>query len=323
MAYNPNNPNGQATSANSAPVVVASDQTAVPVSASSLPLPTGAATSAKQAALGTAGSASSDVLSVQGIASMTPLKVDGSAVTQPVSAVSLPLPPSAATSTKQSDGTQKTQAVDASGHVLDVPVEGATFADTLRGLLLHGREAGTGAAAIIHSLVTTAGGLLKVDISGTAANATPLKVDGSAVTQPVSLATNTPTLAAGTNTIGDVNLTVAARGGYSVSSQTALTTAATVSAAAGKFGGVMFMNLNSAPAYIQVFDTTGAVTLGTTTPTFVIPLPANATAANGVAAVHGFSVGIAITNGIKVAATTTATGATVVGTGLVGFVMYK
>jgi hypothetical protein len=56
-----------------------------PVSAASLPLPTGAATAAKQPALGTAGSASADVISVQGVASMTALKVDGSAVTQPVS----------------------------------------------------------------------------------------------------------------------------------------------------------------------------------------------------------------------------------------------
>lgn len=32
MAYNPNNPNGQATMANSEPVVIASDQTAIPVS---------------------------------------------------------------------------------------------------------------------------------------------------------------------------------------------------------------------------------------------------------------------------------------------------
>lgn len=46
------------------------------------------------------------------------LKVDGSAVTQPVSAVSLPLPTLAATSTKQSDGTQKTQIVDGSGNVI-------------------------------------------------------------------------------------------------------------------------------------------------------------------------------------------------------------
>ena len=57
----------------------------ITVDAASLPLPTGAATAAKQPALGTAGSASADVLTVQGIASMTALKVDGSAVTQPVS----------------------------------------------------------------------------------------------------------------------------------------------------------------------------------------------------------------------------------------------
>lgn len=132
MAYTPKNPNGQATMANSSPVVVASDQSKIkvdltdttanavaikvdnsavtqpvsgtvtanagtgtftvdgsgvtqPVSASSLPLPTGASTSAKQPALGTAGTASSDVITVQGIASMTALKVDGSATTQPVS----------------------------------------------------------------------------------------------------------------------------------------------------------------------------------------------------------------------------------------------
>ena len=72
-----------------------------PVSAATLPLPTGAATSAKQPALGTAGTASTDVLTVQGIASMTALKVDGSAVTQPVSAASLPLPTGASTAAKQ------------------------------------------------------------------------------------------------------------------------------------------------------------------------------------------------------------------------------
>lgn len=89
-----------------------------PVSAASLPLPSGASTAAKQPALGTAGTASADVITVQGVASMTALKVDGSAVTQPVSAASLPLPALAATSTKQSDGSQKTQVVDGSGNVI-------------------------------------------------------------------------------------------------------------------------------------------------------------------------------------------------------------
>jgi len=73
------------TAANATAIKVDGSAVTQPISAASLPLPTGAATSAKQPALGTAGSASTDVLTVQGIASMTALKVDGSAVTQPVS----------------------------------------------------------------------------------------------------------------------------------------------------------------------------------------------------------------------------------------------
>jgi hypothetical protein len=122
---------GQALAAASLPVVLASDQSTITVqgtitanvgsgtqpvsgtvtanagtgtfaiSAASLPLPTGAATSAKQPALGTAGVAATDVLTVQGIASMTALKVDGSAVTQPISASALPLPTGAATAANQ------------------------------------------------------------------------------------------------------------------------------------------------------------------------------------------------------------------------------
>lgn len=72
-----------------------------PVSAASLPLPSGAATAAKQPTLGVSGTPSSDVITVQGVTSMTPLKIDGSAVTQPVSAAALPLPSGAATSAKQ------------------------------------------------------------------------------------------------------------------------------------------------------------------------------------------------------------------------------
>lgn len=60
-------------------------QTTQPVSAAALPLPTGAATAAKQPAIGAAGTAASDVLTIQGISGMVALKVDGSAVTQPVS----------------------------------------------------------------------------------------------------------------------------------------------------------------------------------------------------------------------------------------------
>jgi len=47
------------------------------------------------------------------------------------------------------------------------------------------------------------------------------------------------------------------------------------------------------------------------------------TNANDVGANLEMTVGVAITTGIKVAATTTATGATTVTTGLTGFVLYK
>lgn len=96
---------GQATMANSIPVAIASNQSAITVSPSNtanttawlvtgtggtfpatqsgtwnvtnvsgtVSLPTGASTAAKQPALGTAGTASTDVLTIQGISSMTPI----------------------------------------------------------------------------------------------------------------------------------------------------------------------------------------------------------------------------------------------------------
>lgn len=44
MAYNPQNPNGQATMANSAPVVIASDQTAIPITGTVTSTPSGTQT---------------------------------------------------------------------------------------------------------------------------------------------------------------------------------------------------------------------------------------------------------------------------------------
>lgn len=57
--------------------------TTQPVSAAILPLPTGAATAAKQPALGTAGTPSADVITVQGAASMTKLLVTPDSVALP------------------------------------------------------------------------------------------------------------------------------------------------------------------------------------------------------------------------------------------------
>lgn len=96
---------------------------------SSSTLPTGAATSAKQPALGTAGTASADVLTVQGITSMTPLKVDNSANTQPISASSLPLPTGAATSANQTTGNSSLSTI--ATNTGNIPAKGqATMANS-------------------------------------------------------------------------------------------------------------------------------------------------------------------------------------------------
>jgi len=84
------------------------------VSAASLPLPTGAATAAKQPALGAAGTPSADVLTVQGATSMTALKVDGSGVTQPVSG-SVSISGTAAVSGPLTDTQLRATAVPVSG----------------------------------------------------------------------------------------------------------------------------------------------------------------------------------------------------------------
>lgn len=123
--------------------------------------------------------------------------------------------------------------------------------------------------------------------------------------------------------VPNANLSPTASGGWASYFANAVTTAVTVSGAAGKFGGYSLINLNSTPVYLQCFDTTGAVTLGTTAPTFVVALPANSTAANGVAANFEIANGANLANGLKVAATTTANGATAVSTGVSGSIWYK
>ena len=77
-------------------------------------------------------------------------------------------------------------------------------------------------------------------------------------------------------------------------------TAVTIKATAGQLQWATCYNPSDAVAYVQVYDTAGAVTVGTTTPVLSLPI---ATGAN-----------LPITgpaqffNAIKVAATTTATG---------------
>lgn len=82
------------------------------------------------------------------------------------------------------------------------------------------------------------------------------------------------------------------------------TTVVSVKSSAGQFGGFYCYNPAAAVTYVQVFNTaSGSVTLGTTTPSLSLGVPA------GGGAVHEFANGISnFGTAISVAATTTATG---------------
>ena len=177
------------------------------VSAASLPLPTGAATAAKQPALGTAGVASTDVITVQGIASGTPQPISGSVSvtgtpsvtvsgTAAVSAVSLPLPTGAATETTLSTLSGKIPAsltvtsarllVDGSG--VTQPVSGSVSVSGTAAVSAASLPLPTGAATAANQPALGTAGTPSADVLTVqgATSMTALKVDGSGVTQPVS-----------------------------------------------------------------------------------------------------------------------------------------
>lgn len=277
MAYVPPNVNGQATMANSAPVVIASNQSAVPTSSASLPLPTGAATAAKQPALGTAGAASTDVITVQGIAS---------GVAQPVSLATAPTTPVTGTFW------QATQ-----------PVSLATNTPTI--------AAGSAIIGKVGIDQTTAGTTNGVSIAqlGTVTISTGNGVSGTGV-QRVSIASDsTGQIAPAAN---------ATATGFTTNQQNTLTnTKIAVKAAAGNMYGYRLYNPNTSYVYIQLFNAlTGSVTLGTTSPTEVIPVPP------GGLIDETYPVPAAYNTGIVIAATTTATGLTAPASSLVATVRY-
>jgi hypothetical protein len=178
------------------------------ISAASLPLPSGAATSAKQPALGTAGTPSSDVLTVQGATSMTALKVDGSAVTQPVSgtfwqatqpvsAASLPLPSGAATASNQTTANTSLASIDGK----------------LPSALVSGRlDVNIGAGS-----VTVGSGSLNVGTVTTITNTVPVKNTATrTATTPTQVSVLTSATQVFTSTAGICSVTVVNEGSNGV-----------------------------------------------------------------------------------------------------------
>jgi hypothetical protein len=209
--------NGQKAMTGSLPVVLASDQSSISVT-------------------------QSGTFTVQpgNTANTTAWKVDGSAVTQPISAASLPLPSGASQDSTLTGGTLKAiNRGGAKGSTTAADVTSTASGANHQGLDValydaSGNQLGLSASPVrtdptgtttqpvsIAASVTVAQSTasnLKVDLSGTAANATAIKVDGSAVTQPVSVSTlplptgaatsaNQPTLLANNGSAAATNRT--------------------------------------------------------------------------------------------------------------------
>jgi hypothetical protein len=159
---------------NSTAVKVDGSAVTQPISAASLPLPTGAATEATLGTINTSASASAASLA----------SIDGKlANPMPISASSLPLPSGAATSSNQTSGAQKTQITNSAGTAVDIHTLGTT--------LVSGDEALV-VSAVIHGL-TTGGGGGYVDVKVNPSGALVADVSGSSVsvsnfpaTQPIS-----------------------------------------------------------------------------------------------------------------------------------------
>lgn len=291
-------------------------------------LPTGAATAAKQPALGTAGTASADVITIQGIASMTAVKVDGSAVTQPVSG--------SVTANAGTNLNTSALALESGGNLATVAgaiVSQGTALGTIKELMVAGSvttNAPTYTTGQISPLSLDTGGLLRVSLKDTPANTTALKVDGSAVTQPVSgtvsITANSavnvaqingvaPLMGNGASGTGAQRVTLASdstgivqpvpgtAGGLSFSSfvSAASNNKTQVKGSAGQLYFISVQNIQSVPVYLKIFNNTSAgVTAGTTACDFQFMCPANGTAANGAGVVFNFEPGIAMGTGITV-----------------------
>lgn len=93
-------------------------------------------------------------------------------------------------------------------------------------------------------------------------------------------------------------------------------TAQTMKGSAGNLYFLEVSNPNASDAYIQLFDESGSITVGTTTPKLSFLVPAGDGTKDG-AMDKVFTIPIAFANSIKYACTTTATGSTDPTTGLI------
>lgn len=307
-----------------------------PVSAASLPLPSGASTAANQST---------------GNASLA--SIDGKITAVNTGAVvvsSSALPSGAATSANQSTAITQLNAINANTDNLPTALGQTTMAASLPVAIASNQSAvpisaaslplPTGAATEANQ--TTANNSLSVmddwdesDRCKTNPIVGQAGVQGgsgtvSALTQRVVLATDValpagtnnigdvdvltlPAIPAGTNSIGKVVPEGSASGvGLSFDRRSALSnTAVAVKAGSGRVYGYHFYNPNTSDAFVQFYNVAqGSVTVGTTTPDITLWIP------SGGALDTFLNIPISFSTAITIAATTTVTGGSAPSTGL-------
>lgn len=267
----------------------------------------------------------------QGPAGLAPWLVDGSGVVQPVSATNLDI----------RDLSSATDSVTVTGAVVVNTISGFSTEATLAALNAKVTAVNTG-AVVVSSSALPAGAATEATLSALntkviAVNTGAVTVAASALptgaateatlsalnTKVTAVNTGAVVLAAGTANVGLVVPTPGTTGGWSkVKYAAQTTTVQTVKGTAGNFGGYYIFNPNSSVAYVQIFDaaTATSITLGTTVPDMVLGIPGGSA---GVAANLEITCGVNMTNGIKLAVTTTALGLTAPAVGLDMTIFYK
>lgn len=293
---------GQKVMASSTPVVIASDQSTLPISASSLPLPTGAATAALQTQPGV------DIgdVTINNAAGASAVNIQDGGNSITVDAASWPLPTGAATSALQTTGNTSLSNID-------------TKTPSLGQALMAASSPVVIASNQTAIPITDNSGSLTVDGTVTAnqgtaaalASAWPVKVTdgtnsmptgdvvGRAIFHKITDGTNTAAVKAGSTAAvaTDQALVVAVSPNNTVAT----------SIAAGGYGGQVEGRAADGaavvgnPVLIGGFDGTNAQTLLTDSSGRLVTAPAGSTVANGFA--YGTVTTSAVTN-VPVRATT-------------------
>lgn len=337
MSYNPNNPNGSATSANSAPIVIASDQATIKTKlANDIAQTTGTITTA--ASVVTTGSLSGvGSATVQISGTYAGVNVTFEASIDNTNWVGIPavqLASANPTATLTSGVLTNNTVIWNIGPLLGVQyirVRATAWTSGTANIIIQ--PSAQFAAFNVNAIVT------------------------SAPTTAVTLATNTPTLQTGANIVGKVGIdqttigttnavslaqlgtgTIATGNGTSstgtlrvaiASDQTtntnpllfkqaitatssgmivskvlaaAATTPVQIKTTAGQIYGWHFVNNATSTRYVRFFNVSTSPTMGTTSPTFVIPLPGS-----GGAVLSPDNAGIPMATGIFYSITTGAT----------------